>query len=110
MTGAAGVSDWPAGQEPWSQLQRLLLGSTDRSWVEQAACRGSAVGWFFPRDAERVNAQRAVCARCPVREECLDYALATNEKYGVWGGMSVKERKSLRRKHQRAALKARNVA
>lgn len=59
---------------------------------------------FFPEDYdERVvqNEQRriakALCAECPIKVQCLDYAMATNEVYGIWGGLSYQQRSQLRR-------------
>lgn len=66
-------------------------------WADQAACRGMDPGLMFPARGEDARAAKAVCATCPVRAECLDYALSNGEYYGIWGGKSEKERKSLRR-------------
>lgn len=72
-------------------------------WVEQAACAGVDPDLFFPdRGASRAAARR-VCAGCPVRAECLEYALEAGEKFGVWGGTSEKERRAMRR--QRLAVR-----
>jgi WhiB family redox-sensing transcriptional regulator len=82
-------------------------------WVEQAACAGVDPDLFFPdRGAslagdvdEHVDVAdaRRVCAGCPVRVECLEYALEAGEKFGVWGGTSEKERRAMRR--QRLAVR-----
>lgn len=70
-------------------------------WQEQAACR-SAVGVnFFPERGQTTKEAKAVCAACPVRAECLDYALANREKFGVWGGLSERQRRRVRQ--ERAA-------
>jgi WhiB family redox-sensing transcriptional regulator len=63
-------------------------------WAEHAACIGeSAV--MFPTGSGwgRVSAAKAICARCPVVAECLDYALTYHEPEGVWGGMTPRERR-----------------
>ena len=72
-------------------------------WTEFAACRGSGADLFFPEaKGNEANlhaaAAREVCAGCPVRETCLDYALRADEEFGVWGGMSVKEREAERKR------------
>lgn len=64
-------------------------------WTADAACAGVEPNLFFPTVGENVNPAKAVCATCTVRAECLQYALETHQRYGVWGGMSVKERRHL---------------
>lgn len=71
-------------------------------WQYQGACRGVDPETFFSPDAERgprrrarEAAAKALCAVCPVVQECLDHALAVREPYGVWGGLSINERDSI---------------
>lgn len=71
-------------------------------WVDEAACRDSGLptsAWFPARD-ERwdpvVLQAREICAGCPVAAECLEYALESDERIGVWGGLSGKQRRALR--------------
>lgn len=71
----------------------------DESWFEQAACRTQDRRLFFEGDREstarrdrREQAAKAVCAVCPVRRECLSYALSIPERYGIWGGLNSRER------------------
>lgn len=69
------------------------------SWREQARCRDADPDIFFPSEAvNTLDAARAVCSGCSVREECLEYALARPEVYGVWGGLSPVERRELRKR------------
>ncbi|MPZ89536.1 MAG: WhiB family transcriptional regulator [Nitriliruptorales bacterium] len=81
------------------QLQAAL--PTD--WQQEGLCRASDSVVFFPpahfehkpeREAREAKA-KAICARCPVRVECLDWALTTREPHGVWGGYSESERKQI---------------
>jgi WhiB family redox-sensing transcriptional regulator len=72
-----------------------------------AASKGADLGLFFGPDAEFVSARRdreaeakAICAGCPVRLECLAYALDSGEAYGVWGGLSEDERRAMRRQRR----------
>jgi WhiB family transcriptional regulator, redox-sensing transcriptional regulator len=71
-------------------------------WRVRAACSGYPNTLFFPTsdgaDDANVDRAKAVCAVCPVVEDCLEYALETNQRAGIWGGTSEQERKSLRRK------------
>lgn len=76
-------------------------------WRRQAACRDADPELFFPvGSAGPALAQaaeaKAVCARCPVREACLNFALSTGQDYGIWGGLTEDERRNLRRRQQRA--------
>ncbi|MGH8897051.1 MAG: WhiB family transcriptional regulator [Egibacteraceae bacterium] len=75
-------------------------------WQAHAACRGMPVEDFFPAGAtgaalDRIAYAKAVCAVCPVREDCLEYALGTGQLDGVWGGLSEDERRAERRRRQR---------
>lgn len=67
------------------------------SWHAQAACRGLGPAAWFPVRGQPVEAAQAVCARCPVRAECLAAALDRGETHGVWGGLAIDARLRLRR-------------
>lgn len=74
------------------------------AWQHRGACRDRDSGQFFHPDGERGAARgrrereaKKVCQRCPVREQCAAYALATREPYGVWGGFTEHERSMLLR-------------
>lgn len=78
-------------------------------WQWRAACRGQDTELFFPpshlesRQEKRARERRAkaICAICPVRLECLQYALRINEQHGVWGGLNEQERRALLRERDR---------
>ena len=75
-------------------------GQAGTDWQELAACRSAEPELFFPVSAagqslEQAGRAKAVCAHCPVRRECLQFALATRQAYGVWGGMSEEERRTV---------------
>jgi WhiB family redox-sensing transcriptional regulator len=75
------------------------------TWQQDAECVQHAEKVdFFPARGESVREAKAVCARCPVRDDCLEFALRLKVAHGVWGGMSERERRSLRRDRYRAAL------
>lgn len=77
---------------------QLTIKSFERApWMAQGECQGMPTSWFFPARGESLAEQRAVCAVCPVKTECLDYALRNGEKYGVWGGTGERERRLMRR-------------
>jgi WhiB family redox-sensing transcriptional regulator len=75
-----------------------LLAANDltETWRHDAACRGMDPDLFFPERGEAPAPAVAVCARCPVRDECFAYALAHGEKFGVWGGLPETRRRRLR--------------
>jgi WhiB family transcriptional regulator, redox-sensing transcriptional regulator len=72
--------------------------NTDRSWTAQAACAQQAPDTLFVRGAAQRSA-REVCFGCPVRDACLAEALNTETEFGVWGGMTERERRALLRRH-----------
>jgi WhiB family transcriptional regulator, redox-sensing transcriptional regulator len=77
-----------------------------KEWRLAAACRDLDTAVFFPETEEGAAAAKAVCATCPVRESCLEFALVTRQEDGVWGGLDENERRRLRRRRQEAARKA----
>ncbi|TMK46583.1 MAG: WhiB family transcriptional regulator [Actinobacteria bacterium] len=66
-------------------------------WQERARCREHDPEIFFPEKGGSSREAKRICADCPVRIECLNYALRRDERYGVWGGMSERERRRLKR-------------
>lgn len=82
----------------------------DTAWMEHAECKGCDPELMFPQrgDMQTLRLAKATCAECPVRGECLDYALAIPERNGVWGGLSERERLRLRR--HRGALTSSTAA
>ena len=78
------------------------------SWQDRAACAGTTMLLFFGPDREtqaeqeaRETEAKAVCASCPVRAECLAYALRPSVRYGIWGGLNERERSLERRRRAR---------
>lgn len=69
-------------------------------WVEHAACLGADRTVFFapPSDVDAADRARAVCGRCPVTEECLDYALTNQMTEGIWAGLDPEQRRALTRR------------
>jgi WhiB family redox-sensing transcriptional regulator len=76
---------------------------TSITWRDQAACRGLDPEIFYPVSDEDADAAKAVCATCPVREACLEYALANRERDGVWGGATERERRRMIRQRRKSA-------
>ncbi len=74
------------------------------SWQMFANCLGVDPDLFFPERGASTKEAKQVCQGCVVREDCLEYALANGEKFGIWGGLSERERRRIRR--QRALARA----
>jgi len=77
------------------------------AWWSRAACSTADPERFFPISAagpalRQVAHAKAICARCPIRQACLDYALSAGAIQGVWGGTTEVERRTLRRRRRRA--------
>lgn len=77
--------------------------TTDEVWQVRAACRGPQSAVFFPpssferkdeKDAREARAKE-ICATCPVRKPCLEYAIRIKEPHGIWGGLNEVERKQV---------------
>ena len=73
------------------------------SWRNRAACRGIDPDIFFPVTDEEAEPAKAVCNACPVREACLEFALAAREREGVWGGATERERRRIVRQRRKTA-------
>ena len=89
-----------------SRFNQLIEGLLNRpfnpaSWTKDAACKDADPAIFFVERGESTERAKAICATCPVKQECLDYAIEFNERVGIWGGMSDKQiRAEIRRRKQ----------
>ncbi|WP_371543764.1 WhiB family transcriptional regulator [Streptomyces sp. NBC_00554] len=72
----------------------------DIAWQDQALCAQTGAEFFFPEPGSSVREAKRICGMCAMRSACLEYALNNDERFGVWGGLSEKERLSLRRAEQ----------
>jgi WhiB family redox-sensing transcriptional regulator len=77
----------------------LLIDGTDEvaEWTERALCAETDPEAFFPEKGGSTREAKKVCLSCDVRDECLDYALAHDERFGIWGGLSERERRRLKK-------------
>jgi WhiB family redox-sensing transcriptional regulator len=66
-------------------------------WFNQGECLGVDPELFFPERGASSREAKACCTACPVRQQCLDYALDNSEKFGIWGGLSERQRRQIRR-------------
>jgi WhiB family redox-sensing transcriptional regulator len=72
-------------------------------WMSEARCRDEPAEVFFPTDGSGVEVARRICAACPVRERCLDYAITHRIEHGIWGGASERARRRMARDRSRRA-------
>jgi WhiB family transcriptional regulator, redox-sensing transcriptional regulator len=81
-------------------FDRELTGLTpeDPGWQELALCAQTDPEAFFPEKGGSTREAKRVCQSCEVRQECLEYALANDERFGIWGGLSERERRRLKRR------------
>jgi WhiB family redox-sensing transcriptional regulator len=87
--------DMPAGHHVVGLVASLTTG--DQDWQERALCAQTDPDAFFPEKGGSAREAKKVCGRCEVRPECLEHALKRGERYGVWGGMTERERRQLAR-------------
>ncbi|WP_236830949.1 WhiB family transcriptional regulator [Blastococcus sp. KM273128] len=69
---------------------------SDDSWRIDALCAETDPEAFFPEKGGSTRDAKRVCTGCPVRAECLEFALANDERFGIWGGLSERERRRVR--------------
>jgi len=77
--------------DPWGQ-------EAERDWQERALCSQTDPEAFFPEKGGSTREAKKICTGCEVRAECLEYALAHDERFGIWGGLSERERRKLRKR------------
>lgn len=106
MIGAAGG---PGALVDPALIERFSLSGTilamhietitpaDTAWQAQALCAQTGADFFFPEPGSSVREAKRICGMCEMRTACLEYALGNDERFGVWGGLSEKERLALRR-------------
>jgi WhiB family redox-sensing transcriptional regulator len=87
--GVAGFSalNWSSGLE-----------DEDQGWQERALCAETDPEAFFPEKGGSTREAKKICTGCEVKVECLEYALGNDERFGIWGGLSERERRRLRRR------------
>lgn len=94
-------------RDPWisaavRELQ-VALDASALSWTDQGSCAEVDGDLWFPGRGGSVREPKAICRKCPVRAECLEYALENDERFGIYGGLSPRERRDLKRQREEAA-------
>lgn len=74
-----------------------MFDSIEEQWQERALCAQTDPEAFFPEKGGSTREAKRICLGCEVRDECLEYALAHDERFGIWGGLSERERRRLKR-------------
>jgi WhiB family redox-sensing transcriptional regulator len=80
------------------------IGLTPPDWTDLALCAQTDPEVFFPEKGGSTREAKRVCAACDVRAQCLEYALEHEERFGIWGGMSERERRRLYRRNIPASI------
>jgi WhiB family transcriptional regulator, redox-sensing transcriptional regulator len=75
----------------------LAPATDDDQWQERALCAQTDPEAFFPEKGGSTREAKRICMGCEVRDACLEYALAHDERFGIWGGLSERERRRLKR-------------
>lgn len=82
---------------PLAQVLVAPDGAEGQGWQDQSLCAQTDPEAFFPDKGGSTREAKRVCRSCEVRSECLEYALENDERFGIWGGMSERERRRLKR-------------
>ncbi|MEE8667472.1 MAG: WhiB family transcriptional regulator [Bifidobacterium mongoliense] len=99
MWGAEGDDEGDVGCERWGDVRD----AAGQSWRQRALCSQTDPEVFFPEKGGSTKDAKQVCSRCEVREQCLQWALEHDERFGIWGGMSERERRRYNHEHGSAA-------
>jgi WhiB family redox-sensing transcriptional regulator len=80
------------------EFDAMFLAPNDTpQWQDRALCAQTDPEAFFPEKGGSTREAKRICLGCEVRDECLEYALANDERFGIWGGLSERERRRLKR-------------
>ena len=86
----------------FTQLLEILDGH-ELAWQDLASCRGTNPNLFFPERGASTRTAKGICRECTVQADCLEFAIVSSEKFGIWGGLSERERRKIRRERSIAA-------
>ncbi len=99
LTDGSRVVEW--GEQPieeFGMLADLFDDTEEQEWQERALCAQTDPEAFFPEKGGSTREAKRICQGCEVRAECLEYALAHDERFGIWGGLSERERRKLKKR------------
>lgn len=109
IVGAAGRSEQDDGAGPegsdllprvdaFEMLEIIDDADEEQEWQDRALCAETDPEAFFPEKGGSTREAKRICSGCEVRAQCLEYALAHDERFGIWGGLSERERRRLKRR------------
>jgi WhiB family redox-sensing transcriptional regulator len=88
-----------SGERDFTVLDGVFDGDDEeQEWQERALCAQTDPEAFFPEKGGSTREAKRICQGCEVRSECLEYALAHDERFGIWGGLSERERRKLKKR------------
>lgn len=79
----------------------IRIDGQDQGWKQVGLCRGVDPDLFFPERGGDTRTPKAICKQCAIQEQCLEFAIANGERFGVWGGKTERERRSMRSARRR---------
>jgi len=108
IVGAAGHSEQDDGADPEGsgslprveafEMLEIVEDADEQEWQDRALCAETDPEAFFPEKGGSTREAKRICSGCEVRAQCLEYALAHDERFGIWGGLSERERRRLKRR------------
>jgi WhiB family redox-sensing transcriptional regulator len=108
IVGAAGRSEQDDGAGPERsdllprveafEMLEIVEDADEDDWQDRALCAETDPEAFFPEKGGSTREAKRICTGCEVRAQCLEYALAHDERFGIWGGLSERERRRLKRR------------
>ena len=98
MDGSGFVEWGERAQDELGVFAELFDDAEEQEWQERALCAQTDPEAFFPEKGGSTREAKRICQGCEVRSECLEYALAHDERFGIWGGLSERERRKLKKR------------
>jgi len=108
IVGAVGRSEQDDGAGPERsdslpkvdafEMLEVIDDAEEQEWQDRALCAETDPEAFFPEKGGSTREAKRICSGCEVRSQCLEYALAHDERFGIWGGLSERERRKLKKK------------
>lgn len=97
--GARAREDRPVDRPALSLVPGFdeMFETIEDQWQERALCAQTDPEAFFPEKGGSTREAKRICLGCEVKDECLEYALSNDERFGIWGGLSERERRRLKR-------------
>jgi WhiB family redox-sensing transcriptional regulator len=95
--------EWSRQECSLEDFLHIFTPDEDVSWQHKALCSQTDPEAFFPEKGGSTKDAKQVCAQCEVRAQCLKWAIDHEERFGIWGGLSERERRRYKREHRKAA-------